>query len=134
MKLILKQSDKLGALSSSLCLVHCLATPFLFIVHASSACCSEKVPLWWNLVDYIFLAISFVAVYHSSQTTNSNIMSRLLWLSWGLLFLSIVNERMGWLVLPETVNYLPAVVLTGLHIYNLKYCQCKTDKCCINNG
>ena len=47
--------DFIGALASSLCLVHCLLTPVLFIVKActSSASCCAGAPVWWQVIDYV---------------------------------------------------------------------------------
>ena len=134
MKLIIQKPDTLGAVASAICLIHCIVTPFIFLAHVTSACCDASVPLWWQSVDYIFLIISFFAVYHSAQTTSKKIMKPALWLSWFFLFIVIINERFGLLYIPKYLNYIPALVLVTLHIYNLKFCQCKNDTCCTNNG
>ena len=125
--------DSLGAMASSLCLLHCIATPFLFIAQACSASCSEVAPVWWQWIDYLFLAISFFAVYQSTKTTSKLFMKPALWISWVLLFIVIINEKIHWLPLPEGTIYVAAIILVSLHLYNLKYCQCKTDNCCVNH-
>ncbi|MEM1135033.1 MAG: hypothetical protein AAGI07_04285 [Bacteroidota bacterium] len=38
--------DLLGSLASALCLIHYLATPFLFIAHASTVGHAEASPFW----------------------------------------------------------------------------------------
>ncbi|TCI94769.1 MerC domain-containing protein [Tenacibaculum sp. M341] len=129
MRLITLKSDALGMFASTLCLLHCIATPFLFLVHASASCCSVGVPTWWKLVDYCFLIISGLAVYYSIQTTTSNNIKQALWVSWFLLFLVIMNENLKIFHIPEFFNYIPAIVLVVLHLYNQRYCQCETDKC-----
>jgi len=134
MKLTIKKPDTLGAVASALCLVHCIATPFIFLAHVTSACCSTSVPLWWQSVDYIFLIISFIAVYHSTLTTSKDFMKLALWVSWLLLFTIIINERFELLYIPKYLQYIPALALVTLHIYNLKFCQCKNETCCTNNG
>lgn len=133
MKLLLNKSDALGATAGTLCLIHCLATPFIFIAQACTATCCEATPLWWQWIDYLFLGISFLAVYHSTQKTSKSFMKPALWFSWCLLFVVIVNEKLQWLPLPEVLVYVAAFVLVGLHLYNLKYCQCQTNNCCIKN-
>ncbi|APU10904.1 hypothetical protein A5M85_11605 [Cellulophaga lytica] len=134
MKLTLNRPDTFGALASALCLVHCFATPFIFIAHSCAAGGCETSPVWWRSLDYIFLIISFLAVLQSAKNTSKNFMKPLLWASWFSLFFLIVNEKIQLLSLPETVTYIIAIVLAALHIYNLKYCQCKTNNCCSNNG
>ncbi|GAB1856869.1 hypothetical protein MHTCC0001_17050 [Flavobacteriaceae bacterium MHTCC 0001] len=130
MKLITQKPDVFGALASTLCLIHCLATPFLFIAHAYAENDSIAMPIWWKSLDYLFLTISFFAVYRSTQITSKQFMKPLLWLSWIVLFLAIINEKFEFFHLPESFTYVPALTLVVLHIYNLKYCQCKTENCC----
>lgn len=133
MKLFLLKPDTLGAVASTLCLLHCLATPLLFIAHASSAGVHETAPLWWKSIDYLFLIISFFAIYRSTQNTTKNFMKPALWISWVALFTTIINERLGWFTIPEITIYTIATILAVLHLYNLKYCQCKEKNCCNTN-
>ena len=126
------KSDTWGATASSLCIVHCIATPFLFITQASSVICCEAAPVWWKFMDYFFLIISFFAIYRSTQTTSINWMKTALWLSWVALFIVIINEKLELFTLIAVINYIPAIALMTLHLYNRKYCQCNTTKCCTN--
>lgn len=125
-----KNTDLLGAMASGLCLIHCIATPLLFIAQTCSATCCEASPIWWQWIDYLFLVISFVAVYRSNQTTSKAWVGKALWFSWSLLAFLILNEKMGWIPLPEFAIYLPALSLISLHLYNQKYCKC--DENCIH--
>lgn len=125
-----QKSDALGALSSGLCLIHCIATPFLFVIQSHAACCPSTTPLWWKSIDYIFLAISFFAVYRSAQQTSKNWMKYALFTSWVVLGVIILNERMALLPIPEGSIYIASLSLVSLHIYNSKYCQCSNDTCC----
>jgi len=133
MKLILYKSDNIGILASTLCMVHCFATPFLFIAQTCSLTCCEIAPVWWQKIDYAFLAISFFAVYHSTQTTSNNLIKPALWISWLALSTIVLNETLKLIDLLEVFKYVVAFVLIGLHLYNKKYCQCKNDKCCTNH-
>lgn len=130
---IKKRTDTLGAIASSLCLIHCVATPFLFMAQATSVTCCDTPPLWWRIMDYIFLLISFFAVYRSTQTTSSSWMKPLLWLSWSLLCFIILNEKASLFSIPEYFIYFPAFALIVLHLYNKKYCQCNTTNCCVDD-
>lgn len=134
MKLILQKPDTFGAIASTLCIIHCVATPLLFVVHSCAIGGCETAPIWWKSLDFFFLAISFMAIYHSTKTTSKNFMKIVLWANWTVLLFVIVNEKMHWISLPETLTYIIAFSLAALHIYNLNFCQCKTDKCCAKNG
>jgi len=123
------KSDTLGAISSTLCLLHCIATPFIFIVQSCSVTCCNDTPTWWRFIDYFFLVISFFAIYNATKTTTNNWIKPSLWGSWFLLFLVIVNEKLNWIPLHQNFIYFPALTLISLHTYNLKYCQCNTYKC-----
>ena len=131
--IVLKQkTDLIGAIASTLCLIHCIATPFIFIAQSCSMVCCDSAPVWWSVIDYFFLVISFFAVYRSTQTTASYWIKPFLWLSWSVLFIIIMNEKITWFHLSEQAIYFPALTLIGLHLYNKKYCQCNTTKCCTN--
>lgn len=127
MKLTLQKPDTFGAISSTLCIIHCIATPFLFVVHS----CCVNTPTWWKSLDYLFLTISFIAIYQSVKTTSKKYMKYALWICWVALFFVIINEKMQWISISEIFTYIIAFTLAALHIYNLKYCQCKTG-CCSN--
>lgn len=132
----LRKPDSFGAFASSLCLVHCVATPFIFVAQTCSATCctSEAVPTWWVWIDYFFLVVAFFAVYQSTKTTSKNWIKPAMWASWLALFFIILNEKFMWVTLFEQAIYIPALALVGLHIYNLKYCQCESDVCINNNN
>lgn len=134
MILIKQKADCIGAISSALCLIHCVATPFIFIAQNSLFNCCDEVPSWWKFIDYFFLIISFIAVNRTVQTTSSKWIKPSLWVSWAFLFVVIINEKIAWLPLSESIIYIPAIALIVLHLYNRKYCQCKSDKCCTNEG
>jgi hypothetical protein len=122
MKIIeLKNSDIFGASSSSLCLAHCVLTPLLFLS-----------PIWWwSSLNILFISISFLAVYNSVKKTSRRIMKPLFWIGFSVLTLSIINEEFHFFHVPEVFNYSAAAFLAGLHIYNLKYCQCEDEECCV---
>ena len=131
--IVLKQkTDLIGAIASTLCLAHCIATPFIFIAQSCSIVCCDSAPGWWGAIDYFFLVVSFFAIYRSTQTTSSNLIKPFLWLSWSVLFIIIMNEKRAWFPLGEQAIYFPALTLTVLHLYNKKYCQCNTTNCCTN--
>ena len=134
MKLSLNRSDTLGAVASTMCMAHCLITPIVFM--ASSGTVKQanlSVPGWWINLDFLFLLISFLAIYRSTQTTSKAFMKPALWGNWFFLLLLIINEKMNLLHLPDFITYIAATTLASLHLYNLKYCQCKDENCCFKN-
>lgn len=130
MKITLNKPDTFGALASTLCVIHCVATPFLFVVQSCALHGCDATPSWWKNLDFLFLVVSFFAVNQSVKTTSKSFMKPLLWINWSLLCLVLVNEKMHWLSLSEYVTYTFAISLAVIHLYNLKYCQCKSTTCC----
>ncbi|MEM9990800.1 MAG: MerC domain-containing protein [Bacteroidota bacterium] len=124
------KSDLFGAASSALCMIHCIITPFVFIAQSCSMSCCASKPLWWSMIDYIFLAVSFVAIRHSAKHTSLAWIAPLLYVSWGLLTFFIINERLLLVSLPSQLMYVPAFGLVFLHIYNRRHVQCLDTDCC----
>lgn len=52
----------------------------------------------------------------------------MLWILWLLLSLLILNEKIELFKLPEIMTYVTAISLALVHGYNLKYCQCNSEK------
>lgn len=124
-----KNSDKLGAISSTICAIHCMATPFLFIAKSCSVTCCSETPSWWKAIDVLFLVISFIAIYFSAKNSSNTYIKFGLYVSWLILALIIANDYADLITLPHWVIYLPAFSLVILHIYNIKYCRCKAGCC-----
>ena len=68
------KADIIGASASLLCMIHCLATPFLFFIKSSASLCCSETPVWWKSLDYLFLTVGFFAVVH---ITRNNITKNL---------------------------------------------------------
>lgn len=116
--------DIYGIIVCTLCVLHCIATPLIFISVAASN--DNKIsPLFlWKNLDYLFLVISLFIVYNSAKNTIKPIMKYLLGISWLILFLVITNEKIGVLHLPELVTYVTSLNLAVIHLYNYRYCKC----------
>ncbi|WNJ19165.1 MerC domain-containing protein [Pontibacter sp. G13] len=129
-------SDIFGALASGLCLIHCVATPFLFAAQAGAAHHDHHhhhhgaSPEWWGWIDLTLLVVSAVAIYWAVKRSSKQWVKIALWASWAFLTFIILNEKMELLHLAEAWIYAPAVSLVALHLYNRKYCQCEDDACC----
>ena len=123
------KSDVIGAWASGLCLIHCLATPFLFVAQAGLISHGESHPQWWGILDVVFLSISFIAIWWSSKNTSKQWMRIALWASWLLLCFVVLNEKLAIVPLAEQAIYVPAVGLIFFHLYNRRYCQCGEGDC-----
>ncbi|MEE2800756.1 MAG: MerC domain-containing protein [Bacteroidota bacterium] len=137
MKVNLLKPDVYGATASIMCIIHCVATPILFIAHAHTHGTVDHhnhaaAPIWWDYLDFIFLFVSFIAIKQTLQKSSRNWMKYVLWSTYSLLFLLIVNEKIEIIALAESVTYGVAIVLAGLHLFHLKYCQCNDEQCCIH--
>jgi len=119
-----KESDLFGAATSTLCMIHCIATPFIFLAQANHTSCGELGPWWWHTIDYIFLLVAFVAIYYTHKSTSITWVIPVMYISWLMLALVVVNAKVNLLPLPGLMIYLPACSLIFLHIYNRKYCNC----------
>ena len=126
-----KNSDYIGAIAGVLCIIHCIMTPLLFIINAELA--TKQTLFALQIIGYVFLIISFFAVYRSALNTTNNTVKVLLFLLWGALLFLILNESFGAFRIAETFTFISAFSLSALHIYNLKYCQCKDESCCTND-
>lgn len=125
-------SDVIGASASTLCTIHCLATPFIFFASACTQSCCASAPSWWMWLDFGFLFISLYAIIVSIKKTTKFWIKPALWISWIALFAFILIEQNTELNLSNFYKYSAAFSLASIHIYNLKYCQCKSDNCCIS--
>ena len=109
-------SDKTGITSALLCTVHCMVIPALFLVKYWQADNNAfTLPNWWEKLDYVFLAISLWAVYHSAAHARFVQVKISLWFFWCLFALAVVFDK--------TLHMLAYVASAGLivtHLINLK--------------
>ena len=127
------KADLIGVSASILCMLHCAATPFIFIATACSASCCKDAPFWWGSLDFIFLFISFFAVNRATQLSTKPWIKLVFWLSWLLLMGSVFLEQIGKNPDIFYLKHSAALSLIGFHLFNLVYCQYKEDNCCVNN-
>ena len=130
MKIIDINSDHIGITASSLCMLHCFFTPILFLSQATTLTLTQKIPFLWQSLNFLFLLISFLAVYHTVKNSTKLIVKVLLFSAWFILSTLILNEFFEITSIPELYTYAAATSLAGLHVYNLKYCRCDDDNCC----
>jgi len=109
----INKADLIGILSSSICLVHCVATPLLIAFGAGF--------ITNQFFTYLFLIISFVSIFKATENITSKKISLLLWISfWGFLFSTLFQEEYEWL---HYSGYLFASLIIIGHILNIKHCR-----------
>lgn len=142
MNLTIKNSDFVGVLSNILCMLHCLATPLLFVSQIKA----HSVPFSWQAINILFIIISAFAIYRSINVSNNIFIKIFMPLFWIILsvfiidevfhlhhyiheihFIHDINHKNG-----EIFTYSAASILSLLHVYNLKFCRCENDDCCTN--
>ena len=129
---LLNSYDNVGIVASSLCMIHCIGTPILFIAKACSTSCCSEAPIWWQLIDYLFLIISFVAIYFATKNTNHYWIKIAFWITWFILLLSILNHTFQIIEAPKHFIYIPSSAVIILHFYNQRFCKCRENSCCID--
>jgi len=116
-------ADKLGIISAVICAVHCLVIPALFLLKYSFADSltvlhsgeGGALPVWWHVLDYVFLIIGFVAVLHASTHSASAGVRVALWLFWLCLGVAVIFEdSLHWL------SYIASAGLIGTHFVNIR--------------
>lgn len=121
--LLNKNADTIGIISSFLCLVHCIALPVLISVQpVLIGFIAEDL----HFLEYIFLGLSFVAVYFATRNTSRTI-SILFYIVLSAFTLGIVlEETLGWM---KYLGYIGSVGLILTHIYNIRYhYQCRIHR------
>ena len=131
MKIESFNSDKMGIVSSLLCLLHCAITPLLFISQPTILNSYTELPeIWWRLASLLIIPVSLYAVYKSNKITTNRSLGTTMWLCCFILLATIINEAFEIFSLEEYLSYGASITLGFLHVYNLKYCTCKDDDCC----
>ena len=109
-------SDYFGIASATFCVIHCIATPFLIVIVSKYE--------WWSSLSYLFLTISFFAVYQASKSKPPAYILTFIWAGFVGLTLSTLSE--DYWTYGELTGYIFSVVLVTGHILNIRYCKkCK---------
>lgn len=129
--LIERNPDLFGSIASTMCMLHCIATPFIFIIPTSKVSCGEAGPWWWHTLDFIFLLLGFIAIRMTHHNSSLKWMTNAMYGSWLLLVLIIVNAKTSIIPIPEMTLYILGICLVGLHLYNLIYSKSENNECCV---
>jgi len=123
--------DSFGIIASTLCTIHSIATPFIFITKACKATSCADAPSWWLMIDYLFLIISFLAIFFISKNLTIKWLKIAFWVSWSLLLFSILNHSLDiFPIISNNFIYIPSSAIIILHFYNLQFCKCQNETCC----
>jgi len=129
-------SNLLGAAASGLCAVHCAITPLIFaakplLAHAHDGHEHAHGSPLWAAFDYIFLALSFVAVWYSVRNTSHSNLKKVLWASWGVFAAGILFEAFH-LPYGHWLMYTGSIALVVGHLLNYRHCQINGSETCHN--
>ena len=113
-------TDITGIINSSICIIHCLATPILISLGAYF--------LESPIFAYAFIAIALVTIISAVKKTTSVKIKIALWIGFAGLSTSLLLEEM-WIGF-EYTGYLFSALLVTAHILNIRYCK----KCNENNN
>lgn len=104
-------SDFLGMLSSILCLIHCLALPFIVVFFGETLKSLEHL----EFADWIFAVISLYAAYDSLRKTQSKGLRITFIIGWLFFIIGIIFHESG--VLSYSLH-LGSLILITSHIRN----------------
>jgi hypothetical protein len=114
-------ADRLGITSAVICTVHCLVVPSVFLLKywwtntSGREFWSSGLPAWWETLDYLFLIIGFIAVYHAASHASGRGVKLSLWLFWLCLAVAIVFEdKLHWMA------YIASAGLIVTHFINIR--------------
>lgn len=129
MKLKMKKSphnsfyDYLGITGSTLCLIHCIATPIILMTGIFR---NEHLKVSFLSLDYVFILLNVFAVYHA---TRHHADTRFKWAFWSLLILfsgSLLLEDFSEVF--KYLGYLSSFGLVVTHVLNIRICRIHLHK------
>jgi hypothetical protein len=106
-------ADVTGIINSSICILHCIATPILISLGAYF--------LESPIFAYVFIAIAFVTIVRAVKRTTSNKIKKALWVGFAGLSASLLLEE-TWAGF-EYSGYIFSALLIVTHIVNIKHCK-----------
>lgn len=112
-KSLTKDSNYVGIVSATLCVVHCILTPFLVVLVSKYE--------WWGNLTFVFLTIGLGAVIAATRDKPPAHILILIWGGYFLLTLFVILE--GYWSLAEPLSYVASLILVMGHILNIRYCK-----------
>lgn len=105
--------DKFGILSSFLCIIHCTIWPIAFALLAN-----VHHP-FSHALDFLFVAVSLVAVYFSSKNSSSLFIKSALWLSVCVFISGVVLEH--YYIMGKNIALIGSAGLIIFHFFNIRH-------------
>lgn len=102
-------ADKLGITNALLCLIHCLAFPFLLTLNIGF--------LSNPILSFLFIGISFLSIYKVTKGKIKEKISVFLWVSFLGLISSILLEEVSEVF--EYLVYFFSISIVAGHLYNV---------------
>lgn len=129
-----QNSDFIGMLSSSLCLVHCIAVPLVMgwysmvehtgQAHEHAAHTHSHLTMGGINWDFLFIALGAVAVYFSTRAHHiTPTLKAVLWGFFGLFAVGILLEQH--IAIFQYVGYVGSIGLIVGHWINYRRCRVK---------
>lgn len=120
-KSLRKNSDLFGIVSSSLCLIHCIAFPVFFAFSSLSVGFIDHHVHW---LEYIFVLLAIMAVYYSTSKITSKGIKSSMWVSISIFGTAMLMHELSEIFI--YISILASIGLVVLHIINYRYCKgCK---------
>ncbi|MES2518504.1 MAG: MerC domain-containing protein [Bacteroidota bacterium] len=113
--------DYLGIISSGICLIHCLATPILFFVQRYFQKKLQSDAYENQYWDYVFLLVSFIAVFSTTQHLKSRRIIVVFWAFFTLFAVAILFEDDFKYL--NFLGYTSSIGLIITHLLNIKHCK-----------
>lgn len=117
LKLLSTKADYIGITGSVLCILHCLASPFLLMTSALVA--NDTVRVGYLGLDYLFIGINIAAVYHATRHNTPALLKKALWFFLGLFSVSLLFEEIDPIF--EYIAYAASAGLVFTHLLNIRY-------------
>jgi hypothetical protein len=119
----IKNPDLIGILASSLCLIHCLITPFLFLsnflIMIRTSGGEHEALLLWKVLEFAFLILSFWAIHRVTHQKKSPWISFAMYTAWMILVISVLLELADVHFFEDQPKYMAAAVLIIVHLYHI---------------
>lgn len=110
------KADVMGIISSSLCVIHCIATPLLLTFGASF--------FTHPVFQYLFLGISLLSIIKVTKQSGHLKINVLLWVSFiGFCLATLLEDELAG---AEIIGYAFATLIITGHVLHIRHCkQCK---------
>jgi hypothetical protein len=115
-----QKADYIGITGSVLCLIHCIATPFLLLT-SSVLRENNTIQAGFLSLDYVFIGVNIVAVYFATRHQTIPAIRMALWCFLVLFTVALLLEDRSPVF--EYLGYAASLGLVTTHLANIRYCR-----------